>query len=474
MLGKHSLVYFLFKSFPAILTLVGLSVFTRLLSPGEYGVYSLTIIVVGFLNTVFLQWVALGVGRYLPECSDDQARARLLGTARAISFLVSLVIIFVTFLLWEWREEIGFSILYYMVGFLCLAQAWHDLNLKIQNAILQPLTYGKMLLIKGAGSFFIGVLLVYFGFGVDGLLLGTLVSLVLATIFFQDAGRGVSWALVDKEQLTRLFAYGAPLTLTFLFAFIVNASDRFFIGAFLGDAAVGVYSVSYDLAQYSVGTVASVVHLAAFPLVMEKLSKSGLPQTQDQLRKTFIFIFAVVSPAACGLAMVAPEISGSIMGEEFREGALKIIPLISLSAFLGALKSFYFDYSFQLASATRVQVVTVAVSAVVDVVFNLILIPEFGIVGAAVSSVMAFSSAILISIFLGRRVFPMPALPGKDAMKIALSVLLMAVSVASFSLESAFFGLVVKVDLGGGVYLAAMIALDVSGMRTFLKSKLIR
>lgn len=81
---------------------------------------------------------------------------------------------------------------------------------------------------------------------------------------------------------------------------------------------------------------------------------------------------------------------------------------------------------------------TVAVSAVVDVVFNLILIPEFGIVGAAVSSVMAFSSAILISIFLGRRVFPMPALPGKDAMKIALSVLLMAVSVASFSLESAF------------------------------------
>ncbi|MCO2143149.1 hypothetical protein FA396_08885, partial [Pseudomonas aeruginosa] len=61
MLGKHSLVYFLFKSFPAILTLVGLSVFTRLLSPGEYGVYSLTIIVVGFLNTVFLQWVALGL-----------------------------------------------------------------------------------------------------------------------------------------------------------------------------------------------------------------------------------------------------------------------------------------------------------------------------------------------------------------------------------------------------------------------------
>ncbi|MDF5960837.1 polysaccharide biosynthesis C-terminal domain-containing protein [Pseudomonas aeruginosa] len=138
------------------------------------------------------------------------------------------------------------------------------------------------------------------------------------------------------------------------------------------------------------------------------------------------------------------------MGEEFREGALKIIPLISLSAFLGALKSFYFDYSFQLASATRVQVVTVAVSAVVDVVFNLILIPEFGIVGAAVSSVMAFSSAILISIFLGRRVFPMPALPAKDAMKIALSVLLMAVSVASFSLESALFGLVVKVVLGEG------------------------
>ncbi|MGN2279762.1 lipopolysaccharide biosynthesis protein, partial [Pseudomonas aeruginosa] len=142
MLGKHSLVYFLFKSFPAILTLVGLSVFTRLLSPGEYGVYSLTIIVVGFLNTVFLQWVALGVGRYLPECSDDQARARLLGTARAISFLVSLVIIFVTFLLWEWREEIGFSLLSSLVGFLFLHKLCTILTLKFQTRSFHPLPPG--------------------------------------------------------------------------------------------------------------------------------------------------------------------------------------------------------------------------------------------------------------------------------------------------------------------------------------------
>ncbi|MGA4816532.1 hypothetical protein ACPA9J_22530 [Pseudomonas aeruginosa] len=134
------------------------------MSPGEYGVYSLTIIVVGFLNTVFLQWVALGVGRYLPECSIDQLGLSFLSTELGpLASLVTLVIIFVTFLLWEWREEIGFSILYYMVGFLCLVQAWHDLNLKDSKCDLAAADLGKCLLIKGAGSFFIGVLLVYFG-----------------------------------------------------------------------------------------------------------------------------------------------------------------------------------------------------------------------------------------------------------------------------------------------------------------------
>ncbi|MEN1368180.1 hypothetical protein, partial [Pseudomonas aeruginosa] len=80
--------------------------------------------------------------------------------------------------------------------------------------------------------FFIGVLLVYFGFGVDGLLLGTLVSLVLATIFFQDAWRGVSWALVDKEQLTRLFAYGKML--------LIKGAGSFFIGVLLVYFGFGV------------------------------------------------------------------------------------------------------------------------------------------------------------------------------------------------------------------------------------------
>ncbi|MGC3655000.1 hypothetical protein ACPTGO_31530, partial [Pseudomonas aeruginosa] len=79
------------------------------------------------------------------------------------------------------------------------AVAWLDLNLMIENAILLPLTYGILLLWIGAGCFFIGVLVVYFGFGVDGLVLGKLVCMVHATNLFQISMRGLSLGLVEKD-----------------------------------------------------------------------------------------------------------------------------------------------------------------------------------------------------------------------------------------------------------------------------------
>ncbi len=70
MLAKYGAIYLVAKFFPAPIALGILAILTRNISPQEYGFYSLTILTAGFINSVFLQWIILGVGRYLPDCKN--------------------------------------------------------------------------------------------------------------------------------------------------------------------------------------------------------------------------------------------------------------------------------------------------------------------------------------------------------------------------------------------------------------------
>src|SRR5690606_22444620 len=90
--------------------------------------------------------------------------------------------------------------------------------------------------------------------------------------------------------------------------------------------------------------------------------------------------------AAAGMIALAPAIVETLIGADFREGALTVFPWIVLAAAISGIKAYHFDIAFYLAKNSRLLVITVAVAAAANVVLNMFLIPEFGIRGAAWSS----------------------------------------------------------------------------------------
>lgn len=473
MLAKHGAAYLVVKLIPAILSLSALVIFTRILTPAEYGVYSLTILVAGVGNAVLLQWLSLGVGRYLPAAGDKEDENRLLTTAKSISFTVFVVVIVLSLGCAALGGFSKFSIIFWVVGFLFAVQGWHELNLKILNTSLKPFDYGKVLIVKSAVGFFLSVLAAYLGFGVAGILVSIIVGSMMACIISRQIWNGLPWFYIDRGYLGKLFAYGAPLTVTYLLIFIIDASDRFFIERIVGVEAVGVYSASYELSQYSIGMLTSVVHLAALPLVINALAKEGLLAAGLKLRQTFSLVFAVAVPLSAGMALTAPDIAYSILGDKFRVGATVIIPWIALAMFLSTMKSYYFDYAFQLSGSTRMQMGIVFVSAIVNVVFNYFLIAAYGATGAAISTVIAFLVSLILSWILGLHVFAMPRLPYKNAAQVILAVVVMAVIVSSINLELSLFSFFLKVILGGAAYIAVLLVFNarylIANVPVFLK-----
>ena len=466
MLIRHGFSYLVAKVLPALLTLVALGVYTRYLSPEEYGKYSLVMLIANVSMIGFFQWLILGVGRYLPECATEDARSELLSTVRvtliAISVSVILVFLIASLLM---ADVVDFSL--YLAGFVCAALALSELTLKILNADLKPRQYGWLLLFRSAVALGVGGALSYFGYGSKGVITGFLLGGGLAFFLFRDSWRGVDVARFNFSYLKKLFKYGMPLTVTYLLILVIDVSDRFFIKYYMGVSAVGQYSAPYDFTQYALGSIAAVVHLAAFPLVVNKIKSEGFIEAGSQLQFTFTILICVMLPATLGLAVCANDIGQVFFGERFSTDAAIIIPLISLGMFFSVLKSFYFDYAFQLSGDTRSQVYAVLVAAFINVICNILLIPSFGLLGAAVSTVVAFFCALIISAVLGVRSFPMPSIKMRPILTVVMSSIVMSVFAVLDLNSDVKINLALKVFFSIVLYMLCLVLADFLNLRAY-------
>lgn len=161
-----------------------------------------------------------------------------------------------------------------------------------------------------------------------------------------------------------------------------------------------------------------------------------------------------------------------MLGEGFREEALLIMPIIAIGAFLKGMKLYAVDIIFHLHKRTSIQVIPVFLAAVLNVVFTILLIPDFGLRGAAVATVIAYVVAIGLSLVfmnLSIREFPFP---GKDFVKILCASLVMGAALWFMREQTGIIWLVVQVSTGLLIYAVFVFAFDVLGVRALVKKRM--
>lgn len=400
------MLYLLGRTIPASVGLLALGLYTRLLSPDEYGLYALAVAGMSLLNAVFFQWLSLSVGRFMPA-HENEPEVLLSTALRAFMVLLVLTGAFGMALALLWAND-NLRGLFMVTVLVAWSQAWFDLNLQIANARLSPVRYGILSSVRALIALGAGLLFLYMGFGVTGILIGLITGLLASSALAWRYWRGCSLRGQGVSVFKDLIAYGAPLALTFTLVLLVDVSDRFILGMLMGAGAVGGYAAAYDLTQQSLGLLAGVVHLAAYPLAVRALEDNGVAEARKQLRDNGYLLLAISLPATVGLVLLADNISTVVLGAEFRETAGIIIAWVAVGMFVGTVKSYYLDYSFQLGRRMRSQVWTVGIAAMTNILLNLLWIPVYGVLGAAYATVGAFLAGFLVSWYLGRKAFPLP------------------------------------------------------------------
>lgn len=465
MLLRHSFYYLVARGLPGLLSFAALMLYTRLLTAADFGRYAVVLAGVGLVHVMMFQWLQLVLARFLPAHRD--APHTVLQPILALFLLLAGIVSgvgFVLALLWPdpvWQLLIALAVL------LIVAQAWLQIDLTLASTQLAPARYGYLLGGKSLLALLVGGWLAWLGLGSQAPLIGLLVGTVLAWLLFGlGAWRGTRPRWPTPLVLREYSAYGLPLAITFALGWVIASSDRFLIAWLIDEAATGVYAAGYDLAQQSLGLALVVVNTAAYPLVIRQFEHNGAKAASAQLGRNGELIVTLALTGAAGLIALAPVIVNTVIGEAFRADAIGVMPWVAAAAAVAGIKAFHLDIAFQLARQSRWQVYTAIVAAVANVALNLLLIPRYGILGAAWATLGAFTLASLVSGWLGRRVFPMPALLPLLGRGLAVAALayLGAWSVMQTALPT-LTTLALGIAAGGALAMAGALLLNVAGIK---------
>jgi O-antigen/teichoic acid export membrane protein len=462
------MIYFIVRVGNGVFTIAALAVFTRLLSPEEYGIYALGISVATIVSGVLFQWLNVAISRFYPTHIDDPSK--IMGVV-SFGFWVATAVAASIFIgLFPFLSLFGIKKFIWCTVFLItIILGMYTLALQVANSESRPILYGQLSWAKGGITLLAGWIFIHFGFGEIGALLGCLAGLMLAVIAFAPdlVSRLQLWSM-DKQLGENMFRYGLPLAVNSLAIAAVDVADRFMIGNLIGVAQVAPYSVAYDLVQQLLGPMMNVVFLASFPLIVQAFDLAQEKHTYNRLHALGSNLLGLGLPVAAAVGFFAGDISEIIIGDNYRQDAVIIMPWLAAAIFIGAYKSFYLDVVFQLRNATKYLGYIAIFMVAVNIVLNLILLPIYGVISAAWATLATFMAGALSSWVLGRVFFKLPDL-GKDLLRSSGATVTMIIVLHILPSSTGIIWFVFKISTAIIIYVVLAWTLNIAGFRRFFE-----
>ena len=192
---------------------------------------------------------------------------------------------------------------------------------------------------------------------------------------------------LSPRVLGPALAFGAPLMISSLSVFVLNAGDRVVVQRLAGSAELGRYQIAY-----------TVGFLAVQLIVMA--GNSWLPRfaavRDDALRRRLVgttrdSVYGLLTPVLLGVSLAAPVVLVVAAPASFRpRELLSVVVLVALSAYPVAAATAT-GRVLVTEGRTRPLAVCTALAAVTNIALNLLLVPVAGIAGSAAATAVAYS-----------------------------------------------------------------------------------
>ena len=402
----HTTVYGLGGAAPPLLSLLLLPIFTRYLSPPEYGVIALLLTVEAAGSLVFRWGLDGAFMRLFFDCADLEKRQRLASSILVFLLAANGILLVIGLLA---APSIATGLLgtpahagaVRLVIVNTFVTAFFFIPLALLRIERRSSRFAKVMFSTAVATAAVRVLLVVgLGTGVFGFFLANLlVTAVLCVIL----GRWCAYLVrpvASREIIREALRFGLP-HLPQGYAHLVMAwSDRYILSGYATMGDIGLYSIGTTLG-FGVKYFLHPFQTAWLPFIYETMNKTD---ARDTYRAVTNYAFLLLVFIATGLSAIANDLLRLATPPDYH-GAARIVPWVATGA---VLQGFYALTSVGLAITKRTIYYPLATGLAVagSLSANLVLIPRFGIMGAAYTHVIAYAILAGAGIALSQRQYP--------------------------------------------------------------------
>lgn len=405
--ARHSMVYALGMIIGRSVSFLLLPLYTRYLTPADYGVLGLVEMTLDFVSILAGAQLAAGVFRFYHKADSRAERDRVISTSFLLVAGMYALVGLAAFLGAPLLSRLVFGSEANTVLFRIAS-----VNLGMSALQIVPLSLARVedrsTLYVGSGLAKLALMvvlnllfLVGMGLGVMGVFLSSLISNVLVgVVLAMWVLRRVSLAF-DAAAARSLLRYGLPLMGMQVATFLATFGDRFFLQAAADEAAVGLYNLAYQfgflMVMVGFGPIDQVWNPRRFRLADD-------PNRDDALARAFVLINVVLFTVALGIVVLVGDVL-RIMTTPAFHAAAAVVPVILVAYILQCWASIQ-DIGILVRERTEYLTLANVAAAVVALVGYALLVPPFLAWGAAAATVLSFMVRYLLTFHYSQRLWP--------------------------------------------------------------------
>jgi O-antigen/teichoic acid export membrane protein len=403
-LGRHSFVYGLGGLVSRVLAVFLLPLYTRYLDRADLGAVGLVVALSAVLVTILRLGISSAFFRFYFDSQDDERRRLVVRTSFWFTMASATAGLAAGALLAEPIADllgVGDANLV-RAGFVGI---WAQMNYEQLTSLFRVEERSAAFVLASLANIAVTIgvtilLVVVWKQGALGVVVGNFTGTLAVYLALLAVHREQLGLQFSRPLLREMNRFGVPLVPAALALIAVNFSDRFFLVHLASIEEVGLYEIGVRIAS------AMVLLLTAFRLAWPAFAYSI--EADIEAKRTYAFVLtylvAIASWLALALGLLAPWLVRLLTTPEYYAGQRVVAPL----AFAGMVYAAYIVMAIGVGRAKRTQFnwVITGVAALVNVALNLLLIPPYGMRGAAWATVAAYGVMFLAMTWYAQRVFP--------------------------------------------------------------------
>lgn len=392
---------------------ISFPILTRIFSVGDYGILGIMtttiFIVIAVAKLGFPGWIVQFYAEFKANKRLDIFESTMFITSVGGAAIIAiLVYIMSQFFQGNINEKI--ISLVPLVSITIFTTCVSDTLMSFFKAEQKTKLYNLVATVRRYGALALSILLALFVVkGLYGFYFGHMLAGIMTLSFLIYVSRKETKISVNRFStgvLKDSIKFGLPLVGGEMGHLILNYADRYLIQLYLGSTSLGLYIAGYNLATYVTEIIIYPINYAIVPIYMNMLVNKGEEEVRKFFTRALSYFLMIMFPLAFGFIVVGKDVIRILAGSRYLE-AQSILPYVVIGQSIYAC-SLILNNGLFIKGKTYIYTFVLSVSCLLNIGLNVILIPHFGIVGAAQATLISNSLFVIMITYFAFREFSFP------------------------------------------------------------------